>query len=206
MKKIRINELARELEVKPGVILDLLPELGVQEKKTHSSSIDEEVALVLRDRLVNAGELHNGSSHSHDADEGEEETASPERTDRTTPERQLTELADNEAQTAAVAETPKPVRTVSQTALRPPVREPSSGGPAIPIPVAAPAPPAAVPPVVAAPAAGPAAPPPPAFRLRLRRQRPVRPWNRRRVCLGLPYPENQKSQRRAFSPFVRLLG
>ena len=44
MKKIRINELARELEVKPGVILDLLPELGVQEKKTHSSSVDEDVA------------------------------------------------------------------------------------------------------------------------------------------------------------------
>ena len=44
MKKIRINELARELEVKPGVIIDLLPELGVQEKKTHSSSIDEDVA------------------------------------------------------------------------------------------------------------------------------------------------------------------
>ena len=44
MKKIRINELARELEVKPSVILDLLPELGVTEKKTHSSSIDEDVA------------------------------------------------------------------------------------------------------------------------------------------------------------------
>jgi len=29
MSKIRINELARELEVKPNVILDLLPELGV---------------------------------------------------------------------------------------------------------------------------------------------------------------------------------
>ena len=47
MKKIRINELARELEVKPGVILDLLPELGVQEKKTHSSSVDEDVAIEL---------------------------------------------------------------------------------------------------------------------------------------------------------------
>ena len=44
MVKIRINELARELEVKPNVILDMLPELGVTEKKTHSSSIDEDVA------------------------------------------------------------------------------------------------------------------------------------------------------------------
>src|SRR4051812_27806471 len=48
MKKIRINELARELEVKPSKILDMLPGLGVQEKKTHSSSIDEDVAIQLR--------------------------------------------------------------------------------------------------------------------------------------------------------------
>jgi len=52
MKKIRINELARELEVKPGAILDLLPELGVAEKKTHSSSVDEDVAVLLRKRLI----------------------------------------------------------------------------------------------------------------------------------------------------------
>jgi translation initiation factor IF-2 len=48
MKKIRINELARELEVKAHEILDRLPELGVVEKKTHSSSIDEDVAIKLR--------------------------------------------------------------------------------------------------------------------------------------------------------------
>ncbi|MBV8811685.1 MAG: translation initiation factor IF-2 N-terminal domain-containing protein, partial [Acidobacteriaceae bacterium] len=56
MKKVRINELARELEVKPGVIIDLLPELGVHEKKTHSSSVDEEVALELRRRLCGSTE------------------------------------------------------------------------------------------------------------------------------------------------------
>jgi len=52
MVKIRINELARELEVKPNVILDMLPELGVAEKKTHSSSIDEPVALEVKRRLT----------------------------------------------------------------------------------------------------------------------------------------------------------
>jgi translation initiation factor IF-2 len=46
--KIRINELARELEVKAHEILEKLPELGVTEKKTHSSSIDEDVADQLR--------------------------------------------------------------------------------------------------------------------------------------------------------------
>jgi translation initiation factor IF-2 len=45
---IRINELARELEVKAKVILEYLPELGVTEKKTHSSSIEEELANKVR--------------------------------------------------------------------------------------------------------------------------------------------------------------
>lgn len=48
MAKIRINELARELEVKPARLLELLPEFGITEKKTHSSSLDEEVANKLR--------------------------------------------------------------------------------------------------------------------------------------------------------------
>jgi translation initiation factor IF-2 len=51
MSKIRINELARELEVKPNRILELLPELGVTEKKTHSSSIDEDIAAIIKRRL-----------------------------------------------------------------------------------------------------------------------------------------------------------
>ena len=71
MKKIRINELARELEVKPGVIIEMLPVLGVQEKKTHSSSVDEDVALELRQRLVGGeaptegGSNGEGFSHNH---------------------------------------------------------------------------------------------------------------------------------------------
>ncbi|MFN9456307.1 MAG: translation initiation factor IF-2 N-terminal domain-containing protein, partial [Acidobacteriota bacterium] len=56
MSKIRINELARELEVKPNVILDMLAEYGVEEKKTHSSSVDEDVAIALRRRLAGMGE------------------------------------------------------------------------------------------------------------------------------------------------------
>ena len=49
--QIRINELARELEVKAKAILDLLPGFGVTEKKTHSSSIDVDVAEKVRRRL-----------------------------------------------------------------------------------------------------------------------------------------------------------
>src|ERR1035438_5221625 len=44
MQKIRINDLARELEVKSKMILDALIEVGVTEKKTHSSSIEVDEA------------------------------------------------------------------------------------------------------------------------------------------------------------------
>src|SRR4051812_18996591 len=82
MKKIRINELARELEVKPGVILDMLPELGVQEKKTHSSSVDEDVALELRRRLVADGTIRTAEGRSngnaYDSDSGSDSDQEPE--------------------------------------------------------------------------------------------------------------------------------
>jgi len=64
MKKIRINELARELEVKPNKILDLLPEFGVTEKKTHSSSIDEDVAIKLRQHFGFDGAGPEGRTES----------------------------------------------------------------------------------------------------------------------------------------------
>jgi translation initiation factor IF-2 len=51
MSKIRINDLARELEVKSKTILDVLPEIGVTEKKTHSSSLEEHEAEKVRARL-----------------------------------------------------------------------------------------------------------------------------------------------------------
>jgi hypothetical protein len=41
MPKVRLNDLSRELEVKSRAILDALPLVGVTEKKTHSSSIEE---------------------------------------------------------------------------------------------------------------------------------------------------------------------
>src|SRR5438105_1130709 len=121
MKKIRINELARELEVKPGAILDLLPELGVHEKKTHSSSIDEDVAIVLRQRLTGSGgptpegpEISNGHVHEPPASEAPERNAarSPER-----PAQAVERSADHE--------TPRPVRPGLHPPLPPAASEPS---------------------------------------------------------------------------------
>jgi translation initiation factor IF-2 len=48
MKKVRINDLAREMEVKSKVILDTLTAVGYTEHKTHSSAIEEDVAERVR--------------------------------------------------------------------------------------------------------------------------------------------------------------
>jgi len=48
-QKIRINDLARELEVKSKAILDVLQQVGVTEKKTHSSSIEVDEAERVRE-------------------------------------------------------------------------------------------------------------------------------------------------------------
>ena len=41
MSKVRINDLAREMEVKSRQILDVLAELGLAQGKTHSSSLED---------------------------------------------------------------------------------------------------------------------------------------------------------------------
>ncbi len=151
MKKIRINELARELEVKAHEILDRLPELGVAEKKTHSSSIDEDVAIRLR-RLLG----HEVPDLEPEAEAPAEEAA-PEAV-QTRPEIAAPEAAaePDEAQTEA----PPPadeVRPVSGGApirpplaagrpIHPPIGVPGQPQPAGPRP-AAPAPPRPAPPV-----------------------------------------------------------
>ncbi len=61
-QKIRINDLARELEVKSKVILDILAKVGVTEKKTHSSSIEVDEAERVKHYYHEHGEP--GSSRS----------------------------------------------------------------------------------------------------------------------------------------------
>src|SRR5438045_3920466 len=56
MSKVRINDLARELEVKSKAILDALPEVGVTEKKTHSSSLEDHEAEKVRVHFRASGE------------------------------------------------------------------------------------------------------------------------------------------------------
>ena len=51
MSKVRINDLAREMEVKSRQILDVLAELGLGAGKTHSSSLEEHEAEKVRAQL-----------------------------------------------------------------------------------------------------------------------------------------------------------
>src|SRR5258708_4091090 len=56
MNKARINDLARELAEKRKAILGVLTEVGVTEKKTHSSSLEEHEAEKVRVHFRASGE------------------------------------------------------------------------------------------------------------------------------------------------------
>ena len=62
MQKIRINDLARELEVKSKAILDVLVKVGVTEKKTHSSSIEVDEAERVKRYFAEHAEPSSGRS------------------------------------------------------------------------------------------------------------------------------------------------
>jgi len=69
--QVRINELARELEVKAKAIIDLLPGFGVTEKKTHSSSIPVDVAEKVRKQLQGVAEAGSGGSGRQSGERGQ---------------------------------------------------------------------------------------------------------------------------------------
>src|SRR6202050_1796305 len=73
MSKVRINDLARELEVKSRAILDTLPIVGVTEKKTHSSSLEEHEAEKVRVYIRSSEGSSSASKSSSRPFRGEEE-------------------------------------------------------------------------------------------------------------------------------------
>jgi translation initiation factor IF-2 len=74
MSKIRINDLARELEVKSREILDVLTTVGVTEKKTHSSSLEDFEADLVRKHLRGRSDASPSSARpSSRPSHGEEE-------------------------------------------------------------------------------------------------------------------------------------
>src|SRR5882672_3982513 len=65
MSKVRINDLARELEVKSRPILDALEAIGVT-GKTHSSSIEADQAERVREYFKNGGKSSTASRQPAD--------------------------------------------------------------------------------------------------------------------------------------------
>ncbi len=75
MSKVRINDLAKELEIKSRAILDILPELGVTGAKTHSSSLEANEAERVRARF--ALETRSASQSSAASARHDEQTIVP---------------------------------------------------------------------------------------------------------------------------------
>ncbi len=157
MNKIRINVLARELEVKAHELLDKLPELGVTEKKTHSSSVDDDVAEKLREIFGHPGSgarVEQASSNGApvalaEEPDTEEQSAAPQAQPQET-------ARETQPAVEAPAQEATPQRVLPQPhRLRPPL---ATSSPMAPGP--APAPAAPHPPATSAPPAAPHAPAP----------------------------------------------
>ena len=69
MSKIRINDLARELEVKSKAVLDYLQEIGISDKRSHSSALDDDVAEKVRQhfRSENGDGARQAALHATEA-------------------------------------------------------------------------------------------------------------------------------------------
>src|SRR5713226_5367335 len=75
VNQVRINELARELEVKAKAIIDLLAGYGVTEKKTHSSSIPADVAEKVRKHLQGVADAEAAAEAKAKADKDAKDAA-----------------------------------------------------------------------------------------------------------------------------------
>src|SRR5580704_13125109 len=161
--QVRINELARELEVKAKAIIDLLPGYGVQEKKTHSSSIPVDVAEKVRKHLHGVADEEAAAEAKAKADKDAKEAAA--RAARMRPAAAPAPSAPVAAPVAPppAAVAPKPAAPVVPAVTAPPAAAPTPAPIAPPAPDAAPAAqPSAASPAPVAPAAPRPAPTPPA--------------------------------------------
>ena len=150
--QVRINELARELEVKAKAIIDLLPGFGVTEKKTHSSSITVEVAEKVRHHLKGVADAEAAAEADREAKEAAAKAAQR-----------------RPAPTAHAPQAAHPAPAAAKPPLHAPAAPVATHQTPAPVPAATPAAPkpapaasVAAPPSPGAPVAKPVAPQPPA--------------------------------------------
>jgi translation initiation factor IF-2 len=147
--KIRINDLARELEVKSKEILDVLPKVGVTEKKTHSSSIEADEAE--RVKKFFAGQHGPSSKAARIIEESKPKFDFSKISKPGDVLKAITEQKEHAAHPAPPArpaakppvETPKPAAPTKTVAAKP--AAPAAEKPAVPVAPPAPEKPAHVP-------------------------------------------------------------
>ncbi len=128
MSKVRINDLARELEVKSRAILDALTHVGVTEKKTHSSSLEEDEAERVRQHFQRSGK--NGAGAPKVVDSEPKQKIDWSRVSK--PGDVLKAIQQRKDEAAAIAQRPPAPQATQPQAAKPvmPARPVAAGGPA----------------------------------------------------------------------------
>ena len=157
MSKVRINDLARELEVKSKAILDALTAVGVTEKKTHSSSLEEHEAEKVRIHLRGSSEASSPTAKSARPLRGEEEIKTKIDLSNISRPGDVLKAITQQKEAAPPPRPAAPPAIVARPVVAPPVARPTPP-PAAPFtpPAVTPAPPHLVvvpPPIVERPAA-----------------------------------------------------
>src|SRR5258706_2705715 len=148
--QVRINELARELEVKAKAIMDVLAGYGVTEKKAQSSSIPADVAEKVRKHIEGVADAEAAEEAKVKADKEAKDAAA--KAARMRPA--AAPAATVPAPAAPAVAPPKPAAPATPPVMG--TAAPAAPKPAAPSAVPAPAPPAA--PAIAAPPANTPAP------------------------------------------------
>jgi translation initiation factor IF-2 len=128
MSKVRINDLARELEVKSREILDTLTAVGVTEKKTHSSSLESDEAERVR-AYLQRGSRGGGDSQNRAAGNGQKPKIDWSQVSK--PGDAARELLRRKEEAAAAAASPRPAAPAAVPTPPPVVAKPA---PAQPVP------------------------------------------------------------------------
>src|SRR5262252_2218458 len=166
MSKVRINDLARELEVKSKAILDSLPHVGVTEKKTHSSSLEEHEAEKVRAYIRGSAESQGSSARSARSPRGDEEIKTKIDLSHISRPGDVLRAITQKKEAAAAPMPPKPAAppVAPKPAAVSPAPKPAPPAPPVSVsaPTPAPARPTIVPPAAEKPAAPPSASPAPA--------------------------------------------
>src|SRR5580704_4118670 len=163
MSKVRINDLAREMEVKSRQILDVLAELGLAAGKTHSSSLEDYEADKVRAQFERTSKPGQGAGASARGQQGIQPKIDLSHVSKPGDVMKAI-LAKKQEAEAEARQSHAPVRTPPPAVVAPPKPAP----PQAPVPAAPPVAPArpeprkimpqprSAPPIVVAPPAPPA--------------------------------------------------